>query len=138
MNILVVFLACTLLEVLHVTGFAKNIPMTRLTLFPVGFIGGSESFIQLTIARIATETFGGATLCDPVVSIIGFIAFCAKVTTINKCRHGGDDIIVPVMEIKIDLFFFWWTAINNGVALLKGHDYNLIFLQMIFKRLDLF
>ena len=48
----------------------------------------------------------------------------------EKSRHFGDDVIVIVMHVEVNLFVFFWTGINDFIPIFFGHDTDLVFAQV--------
>ena len=61
----------------------------------------------------------------------------AIVNACEKSRHLGDDVIVVVVHVQVNLFVFLWTGVDDFIAILFRHDTDLILGQVRLKQFGL-
>ena len=55
----------------------------------------------------------------------------------EKSRHFGDDVIVVVMHVEINPLVFFRTGVDDLIAILFGHDTDLLFAQVCLEQVCL-
>ena len=48
--------------------------------------------------------------------VVSLFARVAIVSAYKKSRHFGDDVIVVVVHVQVDLLLFLWTRVNDFIA----------------------
>ena len=70
--------------------------------------------------------------------IVGFLGRMAIVVAGEKSRHLGDDVIMIVVHVQVNLLVFLWTGIDDFIAVFFGHDTDLIIGQVRLKLFSFF
>jgi hypothetical protein len=68
--------------------------------------------------------------------IISFLTGMTVPFTCKKCWHAGNDIVMIIVEEKINPFLLLGTRINNGILMVFGHNVDLILSQIRLKSFD--
>ena len=58
--------------------------------------------------------------------IVGFVARVAIVNAGKKSRHFGDEVIMVVVHVQVNLLVFLWASVDDFIAVFFGHDTDLI------------
>ena len=58
--------------------------------------------------------------------IVGFVARVAIVNADEKRGHLGDDVIMVVVHIEVNLLLFLWTSIDDFIAVFFRDDTDLV------------
>ena len=58
--------------------------------------------------------------------VVSLLARMAIVNAGEKSRHLGDDVIMIVVHVQVNLLVFLWTSIDDFIAVFFGHDTDLI------------
>ena len=64
------------------------------------------------------------------VMIIGFLAGVAIVAAAKESRHLGDDVIMIVVHVEVNLFVFLRTSVDDVIVVLFRHDIDLMLGQV--------
>ena len=70
--------------------------------------------------------------------IIDFLTRVTIVVACKKPRHLGDDVIVIVVHIEVNLLVFLRAAIDDFILIFFGHDIDLVFGQVRLEQFGLF
>ena len=68
------------------------------------------------------------------------IDFLTRVTIVAACKnpsHLGDDVIVIVVVVEVNLLVFLRTGVDDIILILFGHDIDLVFGQVRLKQFGL-
>lgn len=58
--------------------------------------------------------------------VISFLAFLAKMTSIQEHRHRSDHIIMIAVMIKVDLLLGLWALVHDGIEGVFGKNMYLV------------
>ena len=61
--------------------------------------------------------------------LVSLLTGVATVVAGEKPRHFGDDVIMVVMHVEVNLFVFFWTGVDDFIAIFFRHDTDLVFAQ---------
>ena len=113
---------------LFLTLLALEQPMTIVTSLPGHFraLGRKPTTLACTRAPMI------------FVIIVCFFARMAIVVASEKSRHLGDDVIMVVVHIEVNLLPFLWTRIDDFIGVFFGHDIDLIIGQVRLKLFSFF
>ena len=104
---------------LFITLLALEQPMTIVTSLPGHFRALGRKPTTLACIRA------------PVIFVI-ILCFLARMAIVNvgeKARHLGDDVIMVVVHVQVNLLVFLWTSIDDFIAVFFRDDTDLIILQ---------
>ena len=104
------------LFMLFVTLLALEQPMTILTSLPGHFRALGRK--PTTCARTPAPML--------FLMIVGFLARMAIVNAGEKFRHLGDDVIMVVVHVQVNLLLFLWTSIDDFIAVFFRDDTDLV------------
>ena len=107
---------------IFVTQSASEVPIAFVAVSPISFF------------TFGLEARPARSLASMVLwMVVTFQTSNAEITSVDERRHTGDDVIVTLVMIEVNLLIGRGTFVDDGVRIVFGRHYDLVIMERALK-----